>query len=109
MRETEKIDMLSFDKRDPCMPDHYFFINFTGNHLPNELQFQHNTDQATKRWLESRLMLLTRPKIKCYDTDKEKSVWKYAPVVNASSQHAMMKEWQAKVRHMMMMMLFIGT
>ena len=96
MREAENIDMLSSDNRDPRMPDHYFFINFTGNHLPDKLVFQHATDSTTERWLEEQLMLLTRPKIKCYDTDKAQ--WKYAPVVNASSRHAMMHDWQAKVR-----------
>ena len=41
-------------------------------------------------------MLLTRPKIKCVEDGK--STWKYAPVVNASSRHASMHEWTAKVR-----------
>ena len=43
MREAENIDMLSYDKRDERMSDHYFFVNFTGKHLPDELKFQHYT------------------------------------------------------------------
>jgi hypothetical protein len=49
-------------------------------------------------WLEQKLMLLTRPKIKC--SDGTASMWKYAPVVNASSSHANMRNWTAKVRSM---------
>jgi hypothetical protein len=43
-------------------------------------------------------MLLTRPKIKC--SDGVTSKWTYATVVNASSGHARMHEWTAKVRIM---------
>jgi hypothetical protein len=96
MREMHDIDMLSSDIRDARMQDHYFFINFTGHHLPNELVFQDRIDATTKTWLESKLMLLTRPKIKCFE--EESSKWKYAPVVNASSKHASMHEWTAQVR-----------
>jgi hypothetical protein len=35
MREMHGIDMLCLDTRDARMQDHYFFINFTGHHLPN--------------------------------------------------------------------------
>jgi hypothetical protein len=98
MREMHGIDMLSSDIRDERMRDHYFFINFTGDHLPDELVFQDRIVDTTKTWLEEKLMLLTRPKIKC--CDGEKSMWKYAPVVNASSRHASMHEWTAKVRSM---------
>jgi hypothetical protein len=98
MREAENIDMFSNDKRDPRMRDHYFFVNFTGYHLPDKLVFQHATDQTTKKWLEGQLMLLTRPKIKCNENDTAQ--WKYTPVVNASSTQAQMRNWHAKVRHM---------
>ncbi len=98
MREMHGIDMLCSDTCDARMQDHYFFINFTGDHLPNELVFQHSVAETTKNWLETQLMLLTRSKIKC--CDGANSMWKYAPVVNASSRHASMHEWTAKVRSM---------
>ena len=100
MREAENIDMLSYDIRDERMSDHYFFVNFTGKHLPDELKFQHYTDVKTKEFLEDQLMLLTRPKIKYYNTTTGKSEWTDAPVVNASTTRANMYEWHAKVRHM---------
>jgi len=54
----------------------------------------------TKEFLEDQLMLLTRPKIKYYNTTTEKSEWTEAPVVNASTTRANMYEWHAKVPHM---------
>jgi hypothetical protein len=95
MREMHGIDMLCLDTRDARMQDHYFFINFTGHHLPNELVFQDRIPGAPKEWLESKLMLLTRPKIKC--SDGVTSKWSYAPVVNASSRHALVQNLLLKI------------
>jgi hypothetical protein len=105
MRELHDIDMLTSDSKDTRMRDHYFFVNFNGQNLPNSLVFQHQISETPKQWLEEHLMLLTRPKIKTCRrvTDKEdgdgfESSWKYAPVVNASSNHANMQHWSAQVR-----------
>ena len=113
MREVHGIDMLCSDARDMRMPDHYFFINFTGYHLPNELVFLDRLSAPTTEWLESKLMLLTRfrpchqifyrhrVKIKCNVNGTESVwVWEEAPVVTANSRHASMRNWTANVRSM---------
>ena len=99
MREVHGIDMLCSDARDMRMQDHYFFINFTGYHLPNELVFLDRLSAPTTEWLEARLMLLTRVKIKC-NIDSTMSVWEEPPVVTANSRHASMRNWTANVRSM---------
>lgn len=98
MREMHNIDMLCEDTRNKRMQDHFFFINFSGSHLPTELVFEHNCPVAARLWLQERLMFLTRVKIKCNGGNQSK--WKFAPVVNASSEHAQMKTWKAGVRSM---------
>ena len=113
MREVHGIDMLCSDARDMRMQDHYFFINFTGYHLPNELVFLDRLSAPTTEWLESKLMLLTRfrpchqifyrhrVKIKCNVNGTESVwVWEEAPVVTANSRHASMRNWTANVRSM---------
>ena len=96
MREVHNIDMLCSDARDVRMRDHFFFVNFPGYYLPTELVFQHKCPVVQREWLEEHLMLLSRVQIKCHDGSK--SMWASAPVMNASSSHAKMKDWKASVR-----------
>jgi hypothetical protein len=97
MKVMHNINMCG-DDDEAHMSNQSFFVNFPGHDLPENLCFEDELPPYQREWLQQRLMLHTRPKIKYWNVQKQSSDWTDAPLMNASSNHAQMKSWTAGIR-----------
>ena len=79
--------------------DHHFFINFTGDNIPDSLCFESKIAEDVKTWLKEKFMFQKRTSIKIYDTNDalHPEKWVVAPVVLADSPRSAMRTWKAKI------------
>ena len=109
MREVHEIDIRDGfsesnmnNQLDENMKDHLFFINFTGNNIPDELSFTDKMSESIRKYLENKLMLQSTVKIKVFDmTERDtkgsliQSKWTDAPIMSTKTSN--MKDWTARI------------
>jgi len=109
MREVHEIDIRdglsannTNDQLNDNMKDHFFFINFTGNNIPDELSFTDKMSKSIRKYLENKLMLQSTVKIKVFDMTEGntqgsliQSKWTDAPIM--STKNSNMKDWKARI------------
>ena len=97
MQVMHGVDMLSLDADSHRMRNYFFFVNMQSQHMPEKLSFETDIPTHRKEWLQEKQMLHSRPQIKYWDPDKDKSAWTHAPLMHASTSRARMRTWSAAV------------
>lgn len=97
MQVMHGVDMLSLDADSHRMRNYFFFVNMQSQHMPEKLSFETDIPTHRKEWLQEKQMLHSRPQIKYWDKDKDKSAWTHAPLMHASTSRARMRTWSAAV------------